>query len=303
LYRSAVPDGDDKPAAAEPGVTEDGGEIRRTEHLLLDELSDRLETVKLLRTDDEQRANAILEQFGAQGKVESDMLDQLSARAPLQYPDRFEEAHRTVMRALEVFDRNAARPPSNLHAGPLEPVASYVVQVVIRVIVRDYQKSVVAQIRQLYARRWANSPKGSPEFGALRLARLQMERLAPDFQRRSLGVPTFLLGGAALSGVASLLQGVFVAATHNRILLLVVAALFVGLALGGFWCILKAAAIARRRTRIALDQPLRALWETIGAAGRPPRDQSRMFAVYGVILFVVAWIVVPIAITFAVKAG
>ena len=85
-----MPEGDDAV------VAENNSEIRRTEHLLLDELSDRLETLKLIRTDDEQRADAILEQFGAKGKVESEMLDQLSARAPLQYPDRFEEAHRTV---------------------------------------------------------------------------------------------------------------------------------------------------------------------------------------------------------------
>ena len=164
-YRSPVPDGDDTVAAAASDSPGNGGEVRRTEHLLLDELSDRLETLQLIRTDDDQRADAILEQFGAKGKVESEMLDQLSARAPLQYPDRFEEAHRTVMRALEVFDRNAARPPSNLGAGPLEPVAAYVVQILIRVIVRDYQKAVVAQVRQLYARRWANSQEGSPEFG------------------------------------------------------------------------------------------------------------------------------------------
>ena len=298
-----MPDGDDTVAAAERDGAENTGELRRTEHLLLDELSDRLDTLKLIRTDDEQRADAILEQFGAKGKVESEMLDQLSARAPLQYPDRFEEAHRTAMRALEIFDRNAARPPSNLQAGPLEPIAAYFVQMLIRMIVRDYQKSVVRQIRQLYARRWANSPKGSPEFGMLRLARLQMERLAPDFQRSSLGVPTFLLGGAALSGVASLIQGVLVEAAHNRLLLLIVAGMFAALALGGFWCILKAAAIARRRTRIALDQPLRALWETIGAAGHPPKDQSRQFAVYAVILLIVAWIIVPVAITFAIRAG
>jgi hypothetical protein len=313
-YRWPVADGDDTGAtvagnqigSADSGTgtapADDGG-IRRTEHLLLDELSDRLETLKLVRTDDEQRADAILEQFGAKGKVESEMLDQLSRRAPLQYPDRFEEAHRTAMRALEVFDRNAGRPPSNLRAGPLEPVAAYVVQMLIRLIVRDYQKSVVNQIRKLYARRWANSPKGSPEFGMLRLARLEMERLAPDYQRSALGIPTFLLGGAALSGVASAIQGVLVEAAKNRLLLLTVAAVFVALALGAFWCILKAAAIARRRTRIALDQPLRALWETIGAAGHPPKDQSRQFAVYAVVLLVLAWVVVPAAIILAINAG
>jgi len=306
-----VPEGDDtatgraggEQAGGDRAEGEQAGGIRRTEHLLLDELSERPDTLKLIRADDDQRADAILEQFGAKGRVESEMLEQLSVRAPLRYPDRFEEAHRTVMRALEVFDRNAARPPSNLRVGPLEPVASYVVQLLIRIIVRDHQKTVVAQIRQLYARRWANSVKGSPEFGMLRLARLEMDRLAPDFQRKSVGLPTFLLGGAALSGVASLFQQVLVAAAHNRVLLLVVAGVFVALALGGFWCILRAAAIARRRVRIALDQPLRALWETIGAAGHPPRDQSRQFAIYAVVLLVLAWIVVPVAITFAVRGG
>jgi hypothetical protein len=284
---------------------DDTAGIAKTEqkHLLLDELSDRLETLKLIRADDEQHADAILEQFGAKGKVESDMLDQLAARAPLAHPDRFEEAHITAMRALEIFDRNGARAPSNLKAGPLRPVANYVVQFLIRLIVHDYEKSVVNSIRKLYARRWASSEKGSPEFGMLRLARLQMERLAPDFQKSSLGVPTFLVGGAALSGVGSIIQRLFAAAASNRILLLIVAGAFIALAFGGFWCILQAAAIARRRTRIALDQPLQALWETIGAAGHPPRDQSRQFATYAVVLLAVAWVVVPVAITFAIRAG
>jgi hypothetical protein len=297
-----VPDGVDD---ADPTTPGDAGvsEIAKTEHLLLDELSDRLDTLKLFTTNDEQRADAILEQFGAKGKVESDMLAELAARASLQYPDRFEEAHRTAMRALEVFDRNAARPPSNLNAGPLEPVAAYIVQLLIRLIVRDYQKSVVTHIRKLYARRWANSPKGSPEFGMLRLARVEVERLAPDFQKSSLGVPTFLVGGAALSGVASVFQNLLVQAVHNGALLVIVAAVFAALALSGFWCILKAAAIARRRTRIALDQPLRALWQTIGAAGHPPRDQSRQFATYAVILLVLGWIVIPVAITYAIRTG
>ena len=112
-----MPEGDDtatgRPDGEQVGREQDGG-IRRSEHLLLDELTERLDTLKLIRTDDEQRADAILEQFGAKGRVESEMLEQLSVRAPLRYPDRFEEAHRTVMRALEVFDRNAARPPSNV---------------------------------------------------------------------------------------------------------------------------------------------------------------------------------------------
>jgi hypothetical protein len=277
-------------------------EVARTERLVLDELSERLDTLKLLRADDDARADAILEQFGAKGQVESDMLGQISVRNPLAHPDRFEEAHRTVMRALEVFDRNAARPPSNLQAGPLEPVAAFVVQMLIRVIVRDYQKSVIENVRQLYARREANSVPASAEIIMLRRARMQADRLAPGLQKKSLGVPTYLLGGAAVSGVVSGLQGLLLSAAHSDLRLGIVAGVFSVLALAAFWCVLKAAAIARRRTRIALDQPLQALWETIGAAGHPPRDQSRQFATYAVVFLGLAWLVpIAIAIYYGVK--
>ena len=280
-----------------------GEEPAEKKHLLLDELTDRLETLQLVRADTEQRADAILEQFGARGKVESEMLDQMGMRSPLAHPERFEEAHRTVMRALEVFDRNAARSPSGVHAGPLTPVASFIVQLLIRLIVRSYQSNVVDRVRELYGRREANSARGSPEFFMLGLARRQADRLAPGFKRKSVALPAFLLGSAAVSGVASALAQGVKSALHNRVLLVLAAAVLAGVALAGFWCIITAAAIARRRTRISLDQPLRALWETIGAAGHPPRDQSRQFATYAVILLVLAWIVVPVAITIAINLG
>jgi hypothetical protein len=294
-----VADGD-APQAPPNSEQQPEGELARTERLLLDELSERLDTLKLLRADSDQAADAALEQFGARGKVEAQMLDQLSARAPLRYPDRFEEAHRTAIRALEVFDRNGARAPSSLKVGVLTPVASFFVQLLIRLIVRSYQSTVIDQIRDLYARREAASVKGSREFGMLRLARFQVERLTDGFRKKTGGLPTFLLGGAAISAVASSLQGLFVKAAGNPVLVLVIAAVFVAIALAAFWCILTAAAIARRRTRIALDQPLRALWEVIGAAGNPPHDQSRQFAIYAVILLIVAWVVVPIAIVTAI---
>jgi hypothetical protein len=285
------------------GVPAPGEEPTEKKHLLLDELTDRLDTLRLFRADNEQRADAILEQFGARGKVESEMLDQMGKRAPLAHPERFEEAHRTVMRALEVFDRNAARQPSGLRAGPLKPIASFLVQILIRIIVRSYQNNVVQKVRELYGRREANSPKGSPEFFMLGLARRQADRLAPDFKRKSASLPAFLLGSAALSGVASALAQGAKSALHNTVLLLIAAVVLAAVALAAFWCILTAAAIARRRTRIALDQPLLALWETIGAAGHPPRDQSRQFATYAVILLVLAWIVVPLAVTYALSLG
>jgi hypothetical protein len=65
------------------------------------------------------------------------------------------------------------------------------------------------------------------------------------------------------------------------------------------WVALFSAAVARRRIRLATDQSLAALWETIGAAGEPPRDESYNFAVYAIILLALAWIVVPLVIGLA----
>jgi hypothetical protein len=262
---------------------------------VLDQLADRLDTLRLLREDDPQRADVMLEQFGAAGRVESQMLTELGQRRPLQMPDRFPEAHRTAMRAVEVFDRNADRPPSSLRAGFLRPVASVVVRLLIGIVVHNYQRSVIEHLRRLYALREANSVPGSAEYRMLTLARRQLDRVTEDLSRRSGGLPAFLVGGAAFSAASSTIQE----ATSSRIVLVVVAAVTAALAIAAFWCVLSAAAIARRRTRIALDAPLRALYETVGAAGDPPRDKSRSFVVYAVILLAVGWIVVPVALTFA----
>jgi hypothetical protein len=260
--------------------------------LILDELSDRLDSLKFFRAHDEAQADQILEQFGAQGVVEQDMLDQLSSRAPLAHPDRFSEAHRTAVRAVEVFDRNAARRPSTLPAGPLGALAKPVVQLLIGIIVHRHEKRVVSHIRELYALREANSVEGTPEFHALRLGRKQLTRLSPDLSDAKVSLPAFLLGGAVLSSATSFLER----AVSDRILLLLLSIVLAAVFLGAFWCILTAAAIARRRTRIALDRPLAALWETIGAAGQPPKDNSRSFALSSGILLVTAWLIVPVVL-------
>jgi hypothetical protein len=272
-----------------------GGEAEHGEGFLLDQLTDQLDTLRLLREDDPQRADLMLEKFGASGLVESEMLGQLGQRRPLHLPDRFPEAHRTVMRAVEVFDRNAARPPSSLRAGVLAPVATPVVQLLIGMVVRSYQRSVVEHLRRLYALREANSIPGTGEYRMLTLARRQIDRVTEDLSRRSGGLPAFLIGGATFSLLSSAVQEV----TRSRLVLAAVAAVTAVLALAAFWCVRTAAAIARRRTRIALDAPLRALYETIGAAGDPPRDRSRGFVVYAVVLLAVGWFVVPVALTLA----
>jgi hypothetical protein len=81
--------------------------------------------------------------------------------------------------------------------------------------------------------------------------------------------------------------------------LVVVAVVTAALALAAFWSVITAAGIARRRTRIALDAPLRALYETLGEAGDPPRDRSRAFVVYAVLLLALAWVIVPLGLAVA----
>jgi len=65
------------------------------------------------------------------------------------------------------------------------------------------------------------------------------------------------------------------------------------------WVLLRGAAMANRRIRLAADQPMQAVWDAIGNCGTPPKNQSRKFAVVGIVLSVAAWIVLPIVIGIA----
>ena len=69
------------------------------------------------------------------------------------------------------------------------------------------------------------------------------------------------------------------------------------------WVAIFSAAVARRRIGLSLDQPLAALWETIGGAGKPPQDQSFNFALYAIALLILASIFVPIAIGLVIRAA
>ena len=61
------------------------------------------------------------------------------------------------------------------------------------------------------------------------------------------------------------------------------------------WIARFAAGVARRRIRLSTDQPMGTVWDTIGAAGSPPKDGSYNFAAYAIALTVRAWIVIPLA--------
>ena len=120
--------------------------------LVLDELGDKLDAFWSLATADDADADKALEEFGARGRVEADMAYQLSVPSPLAHPERFEQAHRLVMRGLEVLDRNGGRKPSTLpKLGPLKPAASWFIQLITRYIVRSHQVNVADNLARLYA--------------------------------------------------------------------------------------------------------------------------------------------------------
>lgn len=259
-------------------------------------LIDRIDALRVLRADSIEERGRLLEEIGGAGKPEQDIVKELSKIKPLWRPDRFEETHRLAMRALEVLDRNGARPAAMPGLGPLKPVAQYAVQQVNRWIVKSHQNTVIERIRKLYERREANAVWGSDEHRMLRRARIDATRIETGLKAKPLGLPTFLLGGAFLSGVSSAVSGLVRSLTDSTIGVVLIGVIL-GLLLAFLaWVVLYAAGVSRRRIRTSTDQPLRALYETIGACGDPPRDHSYNFAVIAIVLLVLAWIIVPVVL-------
>jgi len=254
----------------------------------------------VLRADSPEEKDAILEQIAGRGKPEQDIVSELSKVRPLWRPDRFEEAHRLAMRSLEVLDRNGTRAPKMPRLGPLTPVAAYVVQQMIRWIVRGYQNKLVTRLRKLYERREANSVWGSAEHMMLRRARINAVQVEQGYKGNQLGIPAFLLGGAILSSAVTALRAFFIWAFSGIVGAIVFTVVF-GLVFATLaWAAMHAAGVARRRIRLSTEQPIKALFETIGACGNPPEDDSYNFAAYAIVLLVLAWILVPAVLWFVV---
>jgi hypothetical protein len=286
------------PLVSSPSPTDAAVPNPDDSNLILDELSQHLRALRVLRVDNPDQAAVLLESLGASGKVEEDIVLQLGAMKPLWIPDRFEEANRLAMRSLEVLDRNGPRNTALKTLGPLRPVGEWAVQLFTQLIVRSFQQTVVDRLRHLYSRREASSAWDSPEHHMLRRARIDIERIAPGLKGRALGLPTFLLGGAFISTILGGLKSLGEAIqNNNKILIVATVVMFIVFA-GASWAILQAAAISRRRIKLTLDKPLAALFETIGACGNPPKDQSLSFALYAIVLTGLGWLILPLGVAY-----
>jgi len=276
--------------ASEQATADSDGE---SELDALDQFSEKLNAFKTFRSNDSDAADKLFESLGGRSKVEEEMLLQLGAWAPLYKPERFEQSHHMVMRALEVLYRNGHR-KAPVKLGVLTPVAQYFVQLVTRLVVRDHVKNVVKSVDNLYLRRWTSTPKNTPDAMMLRRAWFQVEKVAPGYEGNSLGLPTFVVGGAFASSLTGVLSNVGAAGGSNKIALIALAIVLYAFLIALAYGVIRGAAIARRRIKLALDNPLKNLWDVVGAAGNPPKDQARMFALMSLIIMALAAVAVPV---------
>ncbi|MBI2766297.1 MAG: hypothetical protein HYX53_10370 [Chloroflexi bacterium] len=266
---------------------------RLGDQLLVDELADQLNrTRQLLTGNPEETTEAVLASMGGQAEVEARITASLAATAPLAEPDRFPEAHRLAMRALEVLDREGARDPGAPGLGPLSPVAEIAVEAVAEFLTKGYAKTIAGRLRTLYARRESQAEPASSARRSLARARLEMDRLAPGFGGSSPLTPV-LAAGASVSVLASGFQYLgAIDFANRRVLLAGAIVLFVVFFLLSS-VLLRGAAVAHRRSRMIMDRPLAALWETIGFAGDPPKDDSQDFAFIAIVLSALLWLGAP----------
>jgi hypothetical protein len=134
----------------------------------------------------------------------------------------------------------------------------------------------------------------------LRRARINAVQVEQGYKGNQLGIPAFLLGGAILSSAVTALRAFFIWAFSGIVGAIVFTVVF-GLVFATLaWAAMHAAGVARRRIRLSTEQPIKALFETIGACGNPPEDDSYNFAAYAIVLLVLAWILVPAVLWFVV---
>ncbi len=264
----------------------------------LDEFGEKLAAFNALRKSDKAAADAVLDQLGSTGPVEQEIIRSLSLPKPIFNPDRFEEAHELVLKSLEVLRIIGVRSVYLEEGrGPLRKVGALVVQLFVRLMLMNYIGRAVKQLDFLYARRTGWAPKHTRESQLLQRARLTTGLVLPHYTgQRGGGLPKFLVGGAIISSALGGLRSAAGTIQENPILVSVTTVLLLGGLLGISWCILRAAAVARRRIRLTSDRPFEALYEVIGITPRVPQDHCMRIALVSLILMAIAWIVIPAGI-------
>lgn len=277
------------------------GGRRSTTRSVFDDVDQWLDRIQLVDEGDDEVAS-FLDTLDLRGPQEREMLTELARKTPLARPEAFPAAHRRAVAALETLGRHGYR--SAALPRWLKPrfFGHFVVELVARYVVVSHLRRVSTDMRNLYWLRTMQAAAGTDERSLLYRARSEADGLIVVFKRREIGLPSFVIGGILVPIVLALvrlIQGLDLGSWWVATITLVAGGLVVWLISA---IILRGAAMASRRIRLATTAPLAALWDVLGSAGQPPRDQSRKFAVIAIMLTTLAWVVVPAAIAVAVFA-
>lgn len=266
---------------------------------LFDQVDDWLDRIQIVDENEDDVAR-FLDGLDLRGPQEREMLQELARKAPLADPKEFPAAHRRTVLALEALGRHGYR--FAVLPGWIRPkvLGRFFVELVSRYVVVSYLRQVSTDMRNLYWLRAMAAPVGAPERPVLRRSRLEAEGLMVVFNRRQLGLPSFVIGGILLPIVLTLVRvarGIDLSSWWALTVVAVVGGVVVLLV---STVILRGAAIASRRIRLATKGPLEELWAAVGSCGHPPHDQSRKFAIIAIVLTALAWIVIPAIVAIAV---
>ena len=264
---------------------------------MLEEIDNPIERLKLLSGNEDEIAK-YLDAIEVTSPREREMMHEISRTRPLARPDVFPQAHRNMVEALESLARHGYHGTgAGKRMGPLRAGVRWGVQLVARYLVVSHIRNLSTRLRNLYGLREIQALPGSQERRELHRARLDAERMVEALQTRELALPAFLLGGAALPLFASLgrITGLF----ESTLIATIIGVVGMLIALAASWVILRGAALASRRIRLATRAPLRTLWNAIGWCGKPPKDSTRTFVLVSVGLTLGCWILVPILVGIA----
>jgi hypothetical protein len=261
---------------------------------LLEEVDNPIERLKLLSGNDDE-ISKYLDAMEVTSPREREMLYEISRTRPLARLDLFPQAHRNMVEALESLARHGYHGTgAGKGMGPLRAAVRYGVQLVARYLVVSHIKNVSRQMRNLYGLREIQALPGSDERRELSRARMDSDRMIAALEARELGLPTFIVGAAAVPVLASV--GRATGILQSTLWGTVIGIVGMLIALAASWVIIRGAALASRRIRLATRAPQETLWNVIGWCGEPPEPRIRTFVTVGVGLTLAAWIILPILV-------
>ena len=267
-----------------------------------DAFDNPLERLRLLSGDDDAVA-AFLDELDVDSPRERELLAELARTRILARPERFDTDHRRLIEALESLRRHGfhgSRAASAL--GPGRHVVRWLIELVARYLVVSYVKSVATSLRNLYWMREMEAESDSRELKLLRPARFDATALCEIMRSREIGVPSFVIAGLLIPLGATLWRLLTGFTFENWWVAALVGLIGVAIGLGLAWIVLRGTALASSRIRVAVREPLQAVWDDIGNCGAAPRDRSRNFAAIAIVLAVGVWIVLPTLVALAFVA-